>query len=38
VKPTATPLPVRVRISQISATVCIQFPESETSWPVKNRR
>ena len=35
VTPTATPLPVSVRISQISATVCIQLPEIETSWPTK---
>ncbi len=35
VRPTATPLSVRVRISQIAATVCIQVPESEISWPAK---
>jgi hypothetical protein len=35
VRPTATPLPVRPRISQIAATVCIQLPESEISWPAK---
>jgi hypothetical protein len=35
VAPTATPLPVSVRISQISATTCIQLPLSETSWPAK---
>ena len=35
VMPTATPLPVSARISQISATVCIQLPDSETSWPAK---
>jgi hypothetical protein len=35
VRPTATPLPVRLRISQIAATVCIQVPEREISWPVK---
>jgi hypothetical protein len=33
--PTARPLPVSERISQISAIVCIQLPDSETSWPVK---
>ena len=35
VRPTATPLSVRVRISQIAATVCIQVPDSEISWPAK---
>ena len=35
VTPTATPLPVRERISHISATICIQLPDSETSWPAK---
>jgi hypothetical protein len=33
--PTATPLPVSERISQTSATTCIQFPLSETSCPAK---
>jgi hypothetical protein len=35
VMPTMTPLPVSERISQISATICIQLPESETIWPPK---
>ena len=35
VRPTATPLSVRLRISQIAATVCIQVPDSEISWPAK---
>ncbi len=35
VVPTARPLPVSERISQISAIICIQLPDSETSWPVK---
>ena len=35
VKPTATPLSVRVRTTQIAATVCIQVPEREISWPAK---
>ncbi len=35
VSPTATPLPVRPRINQTSATVCIQLPDRETSWPAK---
>jgi hypothetical protein len=35
VRPTATPLSVRVRISQIAATVCIQVPDREISWPAK---
>jgi hypothetical protein len=35
VSPTATPLPVIERITQSSATVCIQLPEMETSWPTK---
>ena len=35
VRPTARPLPVRLRTSQIAATVCIQVPESEISWPLK---
>ena len=35
VTPTATPLLVSSRISHISATVCIQLPLSETSWPAK---
>ena len=33
--PTATPLPVSERTSHISAIICIQLPDSETSWPVK---
>jgi hypothetical protein len=35
VRPTATPLPVSCTTSHISATVCIQLPESETTWPAK---
>jgi hypothetical protein len=35
VTPTASPLPVSDRISHISATICIQLPVRETSWPVK---
>jgi hypothetical protein len=35
VTPTATPLPVSDRISHISATICIQLPDSETSCPAK---
>ena len=35
VTPTATPLPVSARTSQISAIICIQLPDSETSCPVK---
>jgi len=35
VVPTARPLPVSERISQTSATICIQFPESETICPAK---
>ena len=35
VRPTARPLPVRLSTSQSAATVCIQVPESETSWPTK---
>ena len=35
VRPTATPESVRLRISQIAATVCIQVPESETTCPAK---
>jgi hypothetical protein len=38
VKPTATPLPVSDRTTHSSATVCIQLPEIETSWPTKKRR
>jgi hypothetical protein len=38
VSPTATPLPVSDRITHSSATVCIQLPEIETSWPMKKRR
>jgi hypothetical protein len=35
VAPTARPLPVRVRTTHISAIICIQLPDSETSCPVK---
>ncbi len=35
VRPTATPLPVRVRISHVSATIWIQLPLSDTIWPTK---
>ena len=35
VTPTATPLPVSERITQISATICIQLPDTETSCPAK---
>ena len=35
VRPTARPLPVRLRISQRAATVCIQVPEREITWPTK---
>ena len=38
VRPTETPLPVSCTISHISATVCIQLPVMETTWPVKYRR
>ena len=34
-RPTAVPLPVRCRISQTSATICIQLPLTETTWPMK---
>ena len=33
--PTARPLPVSERTSQISATICIQLPDSETTCPAK---
>ena len=33
--PTAAPLPVSCTISHISATICIQLPEIETTCPVK---
>ena len=33
--PTAAPLPVSCTISHISATICIQLPETETTWPAK---
>ena len=33
--PTARPLPVSERTSQISATICIQLPERETTCPAK---
>ena len=35
VRPTAAPLPVSWTMSHISATVCIQLPETETIWPAK---
>jgi hypothetical protein len=35
VRPTATPESVRVRISQIAATVCIHVPEREIICPAK---
>ncbi len=35
VTPTASPLPVRERTNHISAIICIQLPDSETSWPAK---
>ncbi len=35
VRPTANPLPVSWSTSHISATICIQFPLSETTWPAK---
>ncbi len=35
VSPTAIPLSVSERTSQISATVCIQFPDRETTCPQK---
>jgi hypothetical protein len=35
VMPTAAPLPVSSTISHISATICIQLPEMETTWPAK---
>ena len=35
VRPTATPVPVSCTISHISATICIQLPEIETTWPAK---
>ena len=34
-RPTATPEPVSSRTSQSSATICIQLPASETTWPPK---
>ena len=33
--PTATPLPVSCTTSHISATICIQLPVIETTWPAK---
>jgi hypothetical protein len=36
--PTCVGLPVIVNTSHPMATVCIQLPMSETSWPRKNRR
>ncbi len=38
VMPTETPEPVSCTISHISATICIQLPEIEMTWPVKYRR
>ena len=38
VTPTETPEPVSCTISHISATICIQLPEIEMTWPVKYRR
>ena len=38
VRPTAKALPVRVSTSHISATICIQLPLIETSWPANQRR
>jgi hypothetical protein len=38
VRPTETPLPVSFRTSHVSATICIQLPLTEMTWPVKNRR
>jgi len=35
VRPTATPLWVRLRISHVSATIWIQLPLSDTIWPTK---
>ena len=35
VMPTAAPLPVSCTISHISATICIQLPEIDTTWPAK---
>jgi hypothetical protein len=35
VMPTAVPLPVSCTISHISATICIQLPEIETTCPPK---
>lgn len=38
VTPRSRPLPVRVSTSQLCATCCIHVPDTETSWPRKNRR
>ena len=35
VRPTPTPDPVNFSISHISATICIQLPLIEMTWPVK---
>jgi hypothetical protein len=35
VTPTATPLPVSERTTHISAIICIQLPDNETSCPEK---
>ena len=35
VMPTARPLPVSLSTSQVSATICIQLPLSDTTWPAK---
>jgi hypothetical protein len=32
------PLPVSARISHSSATIWVQLPLAETSWPAKKRR
>ena len=36
--PMTTPLPVSDSSSQVSATICIQLPLTETSCPAKKRR
>jgi hypothetical protein len=38
VKPSETPLPVRRRTSQISATVWTHAPQRANTWPTKKRR
>jgi hypothetical protein len=37
-RPSATPLPVRVKTSQSWATRCIHVPQTETAWPETNSR